>query len=62
MWARPEMTITFRIEIMPGRSHEQRTFRIKTVFPNGSVVLHGLTGEHHQAVFEPVVLGLKSDK
>jgi hypothetical protein len=32
-WARPEMQVTFRAEIMPGRSREERTFRVKTYVP-----------------------------
>ena len=55
VWARPEMSVTFRTEIMPGRSHEERTFRIKLVFPNGRVTLHDFAGEHRQAAFEPIV-------
>ena len=55
VWARPEMCVTFRAEIMPGRSREQRTFRIKSVFPNGRVTLHDFIGEHREAAFEPVV-------
>ena len=54
IWARPEMSVTFRAEIMPGRSREQRTFRIKSVFPNGRVTLHDFIGEHREAAFEPV--------
>ena len=42
-------------KIMPGRSREQRTFRIKSVFPNGRVTLHDFLGEHREAAFEPVV-------
>ena len=53
-WARPEMQVTFRAEIMPGRSREERTFRIKTVRPNGRVELHDFVGEHRQGAFEPI--------
>lgn len=60
VWARPEMFVTFRAEIMPGRSREQRTFRIKSVFPNGRVTLHDFLGEHRQAAFEPVFFEMAS--
>lgn len=53
-WARPEMQVTFRAEIMPGCTREERTFRIKTVRANGRVVLHDFIGEHRQGAFEPI--------
>lgn len=48
------MSVTFRLEIMPGRSREERTFWIDSVLPNGRVVLRDFAGEHHESVFEPV--------
>ena len=54
VWARPEMSVTFRAEIMPGKSRGERTFRIREVLPNGRVVLYDFTGEHRQSSFEPV--------
>jgi hypothetical protein len=54
VWARPEMQVTFRAEIMPGRSREERTFRIKTVLPNGRVTLYEFPDEHRQGSFEPI--------
>lgn len=54
VWARPEMAVTFRAEIMPGKSRQERTFRIKEVLPNGRVVLYDFVGEHRQSSFEPV--------
>jgi hypothetical protein len=54
VWARPEMNITFRAEIMPGRDREQRTFRIREVLRNGRVILHDFAGEHREGAFEPV--------
>jgi hypothetical protein len=54
MWARPEMQVTFRAEIMPGRDREQRTFRIKDVHRNGRVTLYDIIGEHRQGAFEPI--------
>lgn len=54
VWARPEMSVTFRAEIMPGRSRQERTFRIKSVLPNGRVELYDFAGEHRESSFEPV--------
>jgi hypothetical protein len=54
VWARPEMLVTFRAEIMPGRDREQRTFRIKQVLRNGRIILHDFIGEHRQGAFEPI--------
>lgn len=53
-WARPEMLVTFKAEIMPGRSREQRTYRIKEVLPNGRIRLYDFIGEHRQGAFEPL--------
>ncbi|MBX7062987.1 MAG: hypothetical protein K1X52_15140 [Pyrinomonadaceae bacterium] len=53
-WARPEMSVTFRAEIMPGRTREQRTFKIEKVFPNGRVTLYDFAGEHREGAFEPI--------
>ena len=54
MWARPEMSVTFRAEIMPGKEREERTFRIEKVMLNGRVVLHDFLGEHRQGAFEEI--------
>jgi len=54
MWARPEMFVTFRAEIMPGRDREARTFKIKEVFSNGRVTLYDFIGEHREGAFEPI--------
>jgi hypothetical protein len=54
IWARPEMAVTFRAEIMPGKNREERTFRVEKVLKNERVVLHGFTGEHRQSSFEPI--------
>ena len=48
------MNVTFRAEIMPGVSRDERTFRIKTVLPNARVVLHDFPGEFRETAFEPV--------
>ena len=52
VWARPEMLVTFKAEIMPGRTREERTFRIKSVRSNGRMMLHDFTGEHREGAFE----------
>lgn len=57
VWARPEMAVIFRAELMPGKSSEERTFRIKEVLPNGRVLLHGFVGEHREGEFEAVNFG-----
>lgn len=54
VWARPQMEVTFRAELMPGKSREERTFRIKEVLPNGRVTLHDFFGERRQSEFEPI--------
>ncbi len=54
VWARPEMPITFRAEIMPGKSREERTFRVREVMRNGRVKLYGFEGEHRESEFEAV--------
>ncbi len=54
IWARPEMPIIFRAEIMPGKSREERTYRIREVMENGRVTLHNFSGEHRETEFEPV--------
>lgn len=54
VWARPEMPITFRAEIMPGKSREERTFRVREVMRNGRVTLYGFEGEHRESEFEAV--------
>jgi hypothetical protein len=51
VWARPEMDVTFRAELMPQKTSEERTFRVKEVLNNGRVVLHGFLGEHRESEF-----------
>ena len=60
IWARPQMQLTFRAEIMPGKSREERTFRVSAVLPNGRVTLHDFPDEHREGEFEPV--NFKRDK
>ncbi len=52
VWARPEMQVTFRAEIMPGRTPEERTYRVKNVRPNGRVTLYDFPDEHRESEFE----------
>lgn len=54
IWARPEMLVTFRAEIMPGKDREARTFKIKSVLRNGRVTLYDFPDEHREGSFEPV--------
>ncbi len=54
VWARPGMSVTFRAELMPGLDGKERTFRVKSVLPNGYVTLHDFEGEHSQNEFEPL--------
>lgn len=54
VWARPNMTVTFRAELMPGRDREGRTARIKELLPSGRVTLHEVAGEHAQNEFERI--------
>ncbi len=54
IWARPEMKVTFRAEVMPGRSRENRTFTVKKVLSNGRVELHDFPDEHREGAFEPI--------
>ncbi len=54
IWARPEMLVTFRAEIMPGKTRDERTFKVKEVRPNGRVKLYDFPDEHRQSSFEPI--------
>lgn len=54
VWARPEMLVIFRAEIMPGRDREERTYRVKEVKPNGRVTLYDFNDEHRESEFEPI--------
>jgi hypothetical protein len=54
VWARPEMRVTFRAEIMPGRTREERTYRIRSVRPNGRVTLYDFPDEHREGEFERI--------
>ncbi len=52
VWARPEMLVTFRAEIMNSITREERTFRIKEVLANGRVKLYDIDGEFSETAFE----------
>lgn len=54
VWARPEMLVVFRAQIMPGKNREQRTFRVKDFLPNGRVTLYSFAGEHLENEFEAI--------
>lgn len=54
VWARPQMFVTFRAEVMPGKTREERTFQIEQVLGNGRVILREFIGEHKESAFEPV--------
>lgn len=54
VWARPEMSVIFRAEVMPGKSREERTFRIQKVLRNGRVMLYDFAGEHRENEFEAI--------
>lgn len=53
-WARPGMPVTFRAELMPGRSRSERTFRVSETLPSGRVTLEEFTGDHAESEFEPI--------
>ncbi|HEX8638149.1 MAG TPA: hypothetical protein VF692_08810 [Pyrinomonadaceae bacterium] len=52
VWARPEMLVVFRAQVMPGKSREERTFRVEEFLPNGRVTLHDFAGKHLENEFE----------
>ncbi len=54
VWARPGMEVTFRAELMPGRDHDDRTYRVKELLPSGRVLLQGVDGEHAEKEFEHI--------
>lgn len=54
IWARPEMKVTFRAEVMPGRSREERTFTVRQVLRNGRVSLYDFPDEHREGAFEAI--------
>ena len=53
-WARPGMSVTFRAQLMPGRSRTERTFSVAQLLPSNRVTLEGFAGEHTETEFEPL--------
>lgn len=53
-WARPGMSVTFRAEVMPGRSRSERSYLVAELLPNNRVILAGVAGEHSETEFEPI--------
>ncbi len=53
-WARPGMMVTFRAELMPGRSRAERTYRVALLLPSRRVLLESFAGEHAEGEFEPL--------
>jgi hypothetical protein len=53
-WARPGMPVTFRAELMPGRSRAERTFHVAELLPGGRVTLEEFSGDHAESEFEPI--------
>lgn len=53
VWARPNMPVTFRAELMPGRNKNERTYRVKELLTSGRVTLQNFSGEHSEQEFEP---------
>lgn len=53
-WARPGMPVTFRAQLMPGRSRAERTFHVAALLPSGRVTLEEFTGDHAESEFEPI--------
>lgn len=48
------MNVIFRAEVMPGRTREQRTYRVEKVLSNGRVTLYDFPDEHREGAFEPI--------
>jgi anti-sigma B factor antagonist len=53
-WGVLGMSVTFRAELMPSRSHLSRTFSVKELLPSRRVTLNGIKGEFVEKTFEPV--------
>jgi hypothetical protein len=48
------MNVTFRAEIMPGTSRDERTYRVQQVLSNGRVTLYDFAGEFRETAFEAI--------
>jgi hypothetical protein len=46
------MSVTFRAELMPGRSSSERTFRVARVLRSLRVIVEGVAGEHTATEFD----------
>ncbi len=46
------MSVTFRAELMPGRSTPERTFRVARVLGSLRVLVEGIAGEHTATEFD----------
>lgn len=53
-WARPGMPVTFRAELMPGRSRSERTYRVAEILPSDRVTLEEVAGDHAESEFEAI--------
>jgi anti-sigma B factor antagonist len=53
-WGALGMILTFRAELMQGRSRLLRTFSVRELLPSGRVTLNGISGEFAEATFEHV--------
>ena len=48
---------------MPGKTRQERTFKVKEVLENGRVVLEGFPDEYREGAFEPIRFDkINSDK
>jgi len=54
-WARPGMAVVFRAELMPGRDTSERTYHVTSLLPSGRVLLDGVSGEHAEKEFQPLI-------
>jgi anti-sigma B factor antagonist len=59
IWGELGMGVTFRAELMQGRSYLERCFSVKELLPGGRVTLNGIHGEFLEATFEPVQYAVK---
>lgn len=51
-WAKVGMRLTFRAELMPGRTSLTRTYEVARTLASGRVELTGLAGQHTETEFE----------
>jgi anti-sigma B factor antagonist len=53
-WGALGMGVTFRAQLMLGRSRLERSFSVKERLSSGRVTLNGIQGEFVEAMFEPL--------